>query len=416
MSHLLESLEDRKLFATYGTDGSVALTFDTADARRDYAKVGQLLLDSAGRSYVVATTNRTVQVKRLTAAGALDTAWGEGGTVTLKKTNEAGIGVKAVLDPSGRLTVLNKNQLVRYVADGSVDTAFGTNGLVSLTDFAAVTDVAIDTRNRLYVTGYYDPASKTISGQNRVQRLLSRGRIDRMFASRGTYDLPAAKTPRGYAMTSSGGHQLRALADGSVVLAGTIAFAKGGATTPATGGVQTARFTAGGALDAGYGSGGTFTYVRPIDSSLAVRLNNIRGNGVVSLFVRDGANGPNLVDTTNAEIKAEGTLNLAKRVRYDSTATGHNKGVSARAFIARPGGGEFVLQTYGVSAVSSGGGFDASYNNGGLLGLANRFSGPIVFGGSLGVAVRPDGSFLAAVTGPGRTDVEVKLFNADGTD
>jgi uncharacterized delta-60 repeat protein len=115
--------------------------------------------------------NSGYQLKRVTAAGNVDTTYGVGGTLKLLGEPWGTFGVSTVLvQPDGGIvcvgTVDNgfpsyKDLLVtRYLADGSVDTGFGANG-AAITNLGGADDcaaAAFDPSGKLVVAGYAYPA------------------------------------------------------------------------------------------------------------------------------------------------------------------------------------------------------------------------------------------------------------------
>ena len=135
--------------------------------------VQQLVTDSTGRAYVTATTKTTLQVQRLTAAGALDTTFGKNGSLLFVRTANAG-GATVHIDASDRLVVLTDDTIVRLNEIGRSDINFARGGVLKLSDFKTVSDFTVDQNNKVYVTGSTDVGTKNVDAQMRVERFISR--------------------------------------------------------------------------------------------------------------------------------------------------------------------------------------------------------------------------------------------------
>ncbi len=151
------------------------------------------------------------------------------------------------IQPDGKIVVAGESQgngsvqlsLARLNADGTVDTGFGSNGriITGLGGGARAYDVAVDAQNRIVVGGHF------IDGNGLYQLLLARftanGQLDTGFGSGGIVrDLAAAFDALRIALQP----------DGKIVVAGNSVYDPNAQLI--------ARYTATGAPDLGFGSGG----------------------------------------------------------------------------------------------------------------------------------------------------------------
>ena len=119
----------------------------------DTARVGEgMAVQADGRivltGRVLLGTETQVETLRLEPDGALDTTFGDGGSVRtdLRDHTEAGLDVS--LDAEGRIVVAGRAgdintdfALVRYLPDGTLDTAFADEGQLYI-DFFLLPDIA----------------------------------------------------------------------------------------------------------------------------------------------------------------------------------------------------------------------------------------------------------------------------------
>lgn len=281
MNNLFEKFEGRRLFAGYGTNGVASLRFRVADSS-ETVQVKQLVTDSTGRAYVMATTKTTLQVQRLTAAGELDTTFAKHGSLLFVRTANTGGAAEVHVDAADRLVVLQDDTIVRVNDKGTGDVNFARGGVLKLTGFKTVNDFTVDANNKVYVTGATKVGSTNVDGQMRVERFISRGKLDSTFDGDGVYDLPFFKAATGTRTGNSAGVFIRALSDGSVVAAGN--EYQGTTAKPgkySTKGIRAVKFSGNG-VDTTYGTSGVATVYPPANNDLTgydVRLQGIRATG-----------------------------------------------------------------------------------------------------------------------------------------
>ncbi len=201
--------------------------------------------------------------------GSLDPTFGSGGHVLSSFSNAVSTAYAVTTQPDGKVVIAgtsftsgsktgNDFLVARYNADGSVDTSFGTGG-GTLTDFGSSADrayaVALQPQtngsSKILVAGYDG------GGTFAVARYNADGTLDTTFGG---------KTYKGKVTTALGGSS--SVADSMVVdSAGRILVA---GTTNVTGAGTVAalvRYTADGALDTTFGSGGKLLTNIPLTSS-----------------------------------------------------------------------------------------------------------------------------------------------------
>src|SRR5262249_9417543 len=149
----------------------------------------------------------------------------------------------------GKILVLGATALVRYDGDGTVDPLFGVNGTVPITFDGGLAveaqDVAVQPDGRIVLAGYTGPRFGSPT-DFAVARYLADGTPDPTFGTAGVVVTDwYGSTDRAYAVLIQ--------SDGRIVVAGH-------AGTPAVSGSDNdfavARYTAAGALDASFGTGG----------------------------------------------------------------------------------------------------------------------------------------------------------------
>ena len=424
MSHI-ENLEGRQLFAggaldtTYATNGAATLTFRRASDTETVVPT-QVMADSTGRSYVVARTSTTLQIQRLTAAGALDTGWGKRGALVFVTGNNSGVD-KARIDAGGRLLVLDDNTLYRFTAAGALDTTFGTNGSVGVSGvFAAANDFDVDGFNRIYVTG--DVATKTkYLDRTGVIRLISKGRLDKAFQGKGVYVVPTG-TYMTSGETQSSGQAVRVLADNSVVVAGTVGYGtQNGSLLPLYNGVRSLKFTADGVLDTTYGQSGVATTVansNTDNNTYGILVLGVRANGAVVLDDQADNYEYGGLSNVNSEIAADGEVPSFDEsgFAYRDPDT-YGDGATAGTFTTLSDGRELAVLNgtdeyqSTVSVLTAGGVYDRTFNAGNPITLAAGHVGA----GGFAAAGTPDDAILTARTGSLSTDVTVNRFLTTGS-
>ena len=189
-------------------------------------------------------------------SGTLDPVFGTGGMVTTDVSGQEDLAVAMAVTPRGQIVVAGyvlgpgpgnlDVALARYDPDGTLDPSFGTDGRV-VTDLGAVEvarSVAITRQGRIIVAG----ATSRSAGATDVLLLGydASGHLDQGFGEDGVVvaDLFGP---------DEGALDMAAMADGHIVVAGTVDFSAVGPTAD----FGIARFDPDGSLDTSFGVGGT---------------------------------------------------------------------------------------------------------------------------------------------------------------
>ncbi|MCB9167809.1 MAG: T9SS type A sorting domain-containing protein [Flavobacteriales bacterium] len=164
----------------------------------------------------------------LAQPGTFDPAFGSGGVATFGMPNVQETGMAIAHQSTGDLILVGtstdtsgtRSWIARFHADGTPDATFGTGGSQELNigpGDAIVQDVAVDTLDRILVTG--TTLSDTVPHLF-VARSTPDGTPDFTFAADGTY-------VESFEALGSAGHAIAVRSDGSIVAAGS-ASASGG--------------------------------------------------------------------------------------------------------------------------------------------------------------------------------------------
>ncbi len=415
--------------AAFGTTGMVQLASGptTADGFavvvQPDGKIAAAGQDGAGRMIVA----------RVNADGSLDTAFGSGG-IAAPGMGEFGNARALLLQTDGKLVAggsrynptvpSNEFALFRVNPDGSPDTSFGCptaggcTGLASLAIGASsdeVEAIALQPDGRIVAAGTTSGASERIA----LVRFNPNGTPDTFFGAGGT-----VVTEAGAPGERPAANAVAIQPDGKIVIAGDIDGFR----------MLFARYTAAGALDAGFGTGGLVEVSDPNDVWAAYGL-ALRADGRI-LAVGIGGDGITFSGTTAVQLIADGSLDASfgSGGIARGLLSGTPRGLSLRADGGfRTSGGHFTALNGlrpAVESFAASGSIDTSFNGTGSAGLSlgttadNAYSmalqadGKIVVGGQFaGYRVQSsavarylangtlDTSFgslgLAAVTGSG---------------
>lgn len=245
----------------FATDGGVV--HDNVDAGGG----GHTIVLPDGSTLIVASagdpgTVPRITITRLTATGAIDTTWGDRGTLVAP----ARLYVQQVLrQPDGRLLLVGTDRLsglpgqgpaefkvVRLLADGGLDPAFGDGGVATTsvgTGCGGCTTAAFGPDGSIVLTGAsgtfpVDPTPTTVPDLRWVlTRLTPDGRIDASFGTNGVATIPDLKAS-GFNVAVLPGGQI--VTEGQTVGSG---FSADGVS------IVLARLTPSGAMDPAFGDG-----------------------------------------------------------------------------------------------------------------------------------------------------------------
>lgn len=193
---------------------------------------------------------------RYTALGQLDATFGTGGVVTLRQaTNAEGVPYAITVLADNKLLVAGSSwvsskdfAILKLKENGTPDSTFGVNGWASTPALAFEDEVramAIQSDGKIVVAGTAEVSSGSKIYDFGVARFNADGTIDNSFGTNGvvTTNINANDIPEGIAVQS----------DGKIVVGGT-------SDEDGDANYTVVRYTAGGAPDNTYGSGGIATY------------------------------------------------------------------------------------------------------------------------------------------------------------
>jgi uncharacterized delta-60 repeat protein len=235
---------DGTLDPTFGNGGTVLTSFGTANSAGS-----DVAIQPDGRIVAVGFAGGDFGVARYLPDGALDTGFGTGGLVT---TDFGGFDQAngVALQPDGKIVVVGPLQgavgVARYNPNGSLDTAFGTSGKV-VTDatpsFDGAFDVAVAATGAIVVGGGTGLAPLGTS-DFLILRYRPDGSLDPSFGTGGIVT------------TDFGGGDI-AFAIG--LAAGGKITTAGGTNVNDAGDFAVAQYNTDGSPDVGFGSGGVLT-------------------------------------------------------------------------------------------------------------------------------------------------------------
>ena len=253
---------DGALNPSFGNGGTVQVTFNsyifpTGGGDIAIQKDGKILL--VGTSIQPGSTNYDFAIARLLPDGKLDTSFGVGGKVTTFSgaiDTDMGATGGVVIQPDGKILVagytedygaqpdVDKGVVVRYNTNGSLDTTFGTGGRETFNlpgvYVGRVTGIALEPDGKIMIGGF-STSPVTHDEDYFLQKLYANGTPDTAFA------------PLGQIVTDfvAGGGQLLLKPNGKILVVGAT-------FNPVTNQsyMTVAQFTAAGAPDLTYGTGG----------------------------------------------------------------------------------------------------------------------------------------------------------------
>lgn len=346
---MIEPLELRRLMAAqfldtdFGSGGVVTLRFKaTADNPVSFTRMA---VDGDGRTYVLARTTTSAQIRRLDADGQVDATWfPKKRNLLLFPYASSFNSLDIKVDSADRLVFLNGQDVYRFTEAGDVDRTFAGDGSFKLGDFTNSIGLSIDASNRIYATGV-DKAR----GGMLVERLISRGRFDKSFGGDGRVTVPLPPAVAALDGASGYGRHVQAVrtpttavGDDLVMVAGVVSGIGYGS------GAQAALLKEDGSRVVTYGRRG-FAYVlggvNSDTSSSFVSPSAILADGSVSLSGFAQTGGAGSVNTA-AVFLPSGLRVRASNVAFDSVPDGRGglivntaRGVISTQFFADGEGG-----------------------------------------------------------------------------
>lgn len=280
---------DGTLDSSFGSGGKVVTAFTGSSADRASAILMQpdgSVLVGGQASFGSSATGVDFALARYTSSGSPDMAFGTGGRVTTAMTaGSANDSVYALALQNGRIVAAGGEgdfKVARYTAAGALDSTFGNAGRVSAVfggNIAAANAVFVDVQNRLVLAGHSQ-------NDTAVVRLSENGGLDPTFGNGGKKVL-ALSAGNWDAATG-----LAVQTDGKVVLGGWVYEGNSSA-----GNFAVTRLNANGQPDAAFGQGGTtVTAVAPgskADEARALVLQpdeRIPATRIVAAGVRNDSN------------------------------------------------------------------------------------------------------------------------------
>lgn len=241
---------------TFGSGGKVTTPISSYDDAGQSAAVqsdGKIVV--AG--YSANGSSDDFALARYTVTGALDTNFGSGGKVTTA-IGVSSAGNVVVVQSDGKIIVAGSSYngsdrdfaLARYTASGTLDSGFGSGGKVA-TPIGSGHDygysAAVQSDGKILVAGY------SWNGNNNefaLVRYTATGALDGSFGSGGKVTTMIGSSSKGYSVAVQ--------SDGKIVVAGS-------SINGSNSDFALVRYTATGALDVSFGSGGKVT--TPIGSA-----------------------------------------------------------------------------------------------------------------------------------------------------
>lgn len=375
------------LDVTFGSDGRVTTGLPSA--------ADAIALQSDGR-IVALGSNR---LARYNADGSLDATFGSAGQVTVSFSGVQDEALDVALQGDGKIVAVGASRpggvnarddfaIARFNADGTVDTAFGTAGRAYV-DFAGghddATAVIVQPDGGILAIGY---AATDVGGSAfdfAVARLTTAGVLDATFDSDGRATANVAgELDRAYAAALQ--------PDGAIVLAGEVR-----ADRSDPGDVGLARFTANGAPDTTFGSGGTVHISYAADSDQAVDV-AIQGDGkiVIAGNALVGSTADFLIARLNSDGGRDASFGTAGLVTTPfGTLQDFARAVVIQldgAIVAAGQASSSTASDFGLVRVLSDGTFDSSFGGGGAL-IVDFFGSSDA---ARALALQPDGKIVAA--------------------
>lgn len=282
----------------FTTSGALDGSFGSGGVARGPAISGALDTSSLGRSVAIQPDGKIVVVGKVTSSdssgtdgilierynanGSLDTTFGAHGVVTAL-TSQLADGYAVALQPDGKIIATGSANaagsggntprvaVVRVSANGALDPSFGTGGLKVL-DFGAYSTalaVALQRDGKIVLSGSQAPGLQVPNAL--LARLTTSGAPDASFAGGGAF---AHQYANGAA--SSAFNAVAVQADGRIVAAGAATSGNTGADAIVT------RFTAGGAPDGSFGSGGVVHTPSAAGATISGTVPGATGVGLAS--------------------------------------------------------------------------------------------------------------------------------------
>jgi uncharacterized delta-60 repeat protein len=415
-------LEDRSLLS-FGTGGIVTTSvtgYDTALAVAIQPADQKIV--AAGYMLAPNGAENAFGVARYTTSGSLDTSFNGAGyastTFNSASTDYGDTADAVALQANGAIvlggqaftwnTKLGHYQstfaLARWKPDGTLDSSFGKGGKVTTsfgTNQSNVENLAITSTGKILAMG-----SDIYTGTHvALARYNTNGSLDTTFGTSGTTLLDVKVSIGGtqYDFSPSAG---AVEADGSILMTGS-----------AGGQAVLAHFTANGALDTSFGTGGVVTTAvgtNAVGSSIAMETD---GTAVVAGYTVVGGSYETLVIRYNSDGSLDS--NFGGGAGYVTTSSWST---SVNGLLIQPNGQIVVLGTgltFVVLRFNTDGSLDSGFGTGGIV--TTTIPGT-TRSASDGVAIQSDGKLVVGgqgtyydAQGHKREEIALVRYNTDGS-
>jgi uncharacterized delta-60 repeat protein len=379
----------------------------------------QVCVVEGGRGNVGGANVTNIHVTCTTVAvdPGLDPGFGVAGIVS---TPFGGGPSAMVLQPDGKIVMVGGEtvdfSLARYLVDGTLDTSFGSGGLVT-TDLGGGSEdeahaVALQTDGKLVVAGY-TVTGRTKNNQSNydfaVLRYDTDGSLDASFGTGG-------KVTTDFAGSTDEAAGVIVQPDGRIIVVGQSSFVNADGLTGGTD-FAVARYLPDGSLDADFGSGGKLTTDIAGAGDFAENV-ALQKDGAIVVSGRVGTPGDSSADHTGVtRYSAGGELDasfgtagkvLVKNLEVGEGLALQNDGMLLMTGTSRTGG----TARFATMRLAANGGVDAGFGTNGLVTTAFSTGDD----GARAVTVQSDGKILVAGQSGilSNADFAIARYGADG--
>jgi uncharacterized delta-60 repeat protein len=375
------------LDSAFGTGGVSLTALGSDDYVRDVALQPDGKIVAAGASWD--GTLYRFALSRYNADGSLDPTFGDAGKVLTSVGTGAAIHAVA-LQPDGKIVAAGRAYnggspefaLARYTSAGSLDASFSGDGLVttSIGSESTARDLVLEPDGRIDVAGH-----ARVGGRDRVAlaRYTSAGALDTTFGSNGR-STAAVGDDDAFALA------LVRQDDGRLVAAG--GASEGGVTK-----IALARFSSGGSLDSGFGSGGSVLTPVGAGALASSLLIDPDGRLVVAGSAAEGTTVTFAVARYGASGALDGSFGTGGVTLIQPGATSLGNSLARQPDGRLVVAGEVVTsgaQSFALSRLNADGSVDTGFGTGGSVTTAIGSRGE-----AHDVVVQPDGQIVVGGTG-----------------
>ena len=294
---LARDTSDGVLDSTFGTGGRSIPSIGSGSSN-----AASIAIDSNGKIVAGGNSfngsNGIFTLARFTSTGALDSTFGTGGVETSTIGNGGSLINSIAIDNNGRIlaggnSLINGHgifTLARYTSAGVLDNTFGTGGVVTTqigSSYSMINSVAVDSTGNIIVGGYSNNGTYNVFT---LARYTSAGVLDTTFGAGGVITSPIG-------VTNSSINSIAIAAGGKIVVGG---YSSDGNNLNFT----VARYRSDGILDCTFGSCGVASHIGVSSSSVSSLVIDSVGKIVAGGYSSDGSN----VNFTIARYSASGAL------------------------------------------------------------------------------------------------------------